>query len=194
MSDFRNGKPLLSIVAAGRNDDHGVNMLRRMQMFINGILAQSQQYRLSVELVLVEWNPPQDRPRLAEVLSFPERGDYCSVRIIQVPAEIHNRYEYSDRLALYQMIAKNVGIRRAQGEFILATNIDILFSDELFAFFASGKMTRGKMYRVDRYDVEPNVPTNAGLDEQLRFCAEQVIRINEQSGTRNLHTGDIHRT
>jgi len=194
VSDFRNGKPLLSIVAAGRNDDHGVNMLRRMQMFINGILTQSQQYRLSVELVLVEWNPPQDRPQLAEVLSFPERDDYCSVRIIQVPAEIHNRYEHSDRLALYQMIAKNVGIRRAQGEFILATNIDILFSDELFAFFASGKMTRGKMYRVDRYDVEPNVPTNAGLDEQLRFCAEQVIRINEQSGTRNLHTGDIHRT
>ncbi|MFB0552155.1 MAG: glycosyltransferase [Phycisphaerae bacterium] len=192
MSNFRNGKPALSIVAAGRNDDHGGNLLRRMQMFINGILAQSQQYRLSVEIVLVEWNPPQERPRLAEVLPFPERSDYCTIRIIQVPAEVHNRYKHADGLALYQMIAKNVGIRRAQGEFILATNIDILFSDELFAFFASGKMTRGKIYRVDRYDVNNKVLQQPTVSDQLAFCRENIIRINKRNGTQNLITGDYH--
>ena len=192
MSNFRYGKPVLSIVAAARNDDHGGNLLRRMQMFINGILTQSQQYRLSVELVLVEWNPPQDRPRLAEALSFPERHDYCTVRIIQVPAEVHNRYKHANGLALYQMIAKNVGIRRAQGEFILATNIDILFSDELFAFFASGKMTRGKMYRVDRYDVNNKVLQQHTVSDQLAFCRENIIRINKRNGTQNLITGDYH--
>ena len=35
------------------------------------------------------------------------------------------------------MIAKNVGIRRARGEFVLATNIDILFSSELACIFAA---------------------------------------------------------
>ena len=48
-----------------------------------------------------------------------------------MPSELHARYPHGDALPLYQMIAKNVGIRRARGQFVLATNIDILFSNEL---------------------------------------------------------------
>jgi len=43
---------------------------------------------------------------------------------------------------LYQMIAKNAGIRRARGEYVLATNIDILFSSELACFFAARRLQR----------------------------------------------------
>jgi hypothetical protein len=32
------------------------------------------------------------------------------------------------------MIAKNVGIRRARGRFVLATNVDILLDDALVRF------------------------------------------------------------
>jgi len=35
------------------------------------------------------------------------------------------------------MIAKNVGIRRTRGEFVLATNIDVLFDEGLIAYIAS---------------------------------------------------------
>ena len=38
------------------------------------------------------------------------------------------------------MIAKNVGIRRARGRFMLATNIDIIFSNELVDWLASGPL------------------------------------------------------
>ena len=47
---------------------------------------------------------------------------------------LHGCYAHAEALPLYQMIAKNVGPLRARGEFLLATNIDILFSDELMAF------------------------------------------------------------
>jgi len=46
-------KPGLSIVATPRNDDHGGNLLKRMQIFIDGIVAQSKQFNITVELILV---------------------------------------------------------------------------------------------------------------------------------------------
>src|SRR5215472_11823915 len=120
-------QPYLSLVVTGRNDDHGGNLLGRMQAFVNGWLNQARAHGLDSELIIVEWNPPPDRPRLAEALRWPEDFGPCVVRIIEVPAELHARYPHGNVLPLYQMIGKNVGIRRARGRFVLATNIDILF-------------------------------------------------------------------
>jgi hypothetical protein len=64
--------PYLSVVATSRNDNHGGNMLRRMQIFINGLSEQCRRHQLDAELILVEWNPPSDNPSLAEVLSWQE--------------------------------------------------------------------------------------------------------------------------
>ena len=102
----------LSIIVTARNDNHGGNMLHRMQLFVNGIFAQSKKYSLDTELIIVEWNPPSDKPGLAEELSWPDEHDFCTVCIIEVPPEIHQRYQYADKLPLYQMIAKNVGITK----------------------------------------------------------------------------------
>jgi len=183
---------MLSIVVTARNDNHGGNLLHRMQIFVNGILVQSEKQGLRTELILVEWNPPPDKPRLAEALSWPERHDFCTLRIIEVPPEIHQRYKHSNNLPLYQMIAKNVGIRRARSEFILATNIDILFSHELMRFLASGALEKGYIYRIDRYDVPEDVPLDASIEGQLEYCRKNVIRINSLDGTRNLITGDYY--
>jgi len=79
--------PYLSVVATARNDDHGGNPLYRMQLFVDGLIAQCDRHRLPAELVLVEWNPPTDRPRLAEVLRWPESDGWCRVRIVEVPPE-----------------------------------------------------------------------------------------------------------
>jgi hypothetical protein len=184
--------PKLTIVAAARNDDHGGNLLRRMQVFINGLLEQCRRHQLSAELVLVEWNPPPDRPRLAEALSWPTGAGPCSVRIIEVSPEIHRRFKHSNQLPLFQMIAKNVGIRRARGRFVLATNIDILFSNELMHFLASGRLKMGYMYRVDRYDVPADVPVDASIEKQLTYCGRNLLRIHKRDATISLTTGHNH--
>ena len=174
--------PYLSIVATARNDNHGGNMLRRMQIFINGLLEQCRQYQLPAELIIVEWNSPVNKPRLQEVLSWPQENNPCKVRIIEVPSEIHRRFKHSEGLPLFQMIAKNVGIRRAKGEFILATNIDLLFSDQLFSFLASRQLQSGVMYRIDRYDVRSDLPLEASLEEQLAYCQENIICVYQRDG------------
>jgi len=175
--------PYLSLVVTARNDDHGGNLLGRMQAFVNGWLNQARRFGIPSELIIVEWNPPSDRPRLAQALRWPPEPGPCTVRIIEVPPELHARYPHGAALPLYQMIGKNVGIRRARGQFVLATNVDILFSSELCAYLAERRLDPGRMYRMDRHDAMADVPVDAGPDEQLAYCRDHVIRLNRREGT-----------
>jgi hypothetical protein len=172
-------EPYLSVVVAARNDDHGGNLLGRMQIFVSGWIEQARRYRIASELIIVEWNPPPNRPRLIDALRWPDDLGPCEVRIIEVPPELHVRYPHSDALPLYQMIAKNAGIRRARGQFVLATNIDILFSNELAEYLAARQLERGRMYRIDRHDVMSEVP----VEDQLTWCGTHLIRINRREGS-----------
>ena len=181
-----NPEPLLSIVVVSRNDDHGGNLMHRMQLFVTSWLEQARRHNLDSELVIVEWNPLPDRPRLAHALKWPKDNGPCAVRIIEVPPEMHRRFKYSDKLPVFQMIGKNVGIRRARSRFILATNIDILFSDEIMDFFASRQLMSGHMYRVDRHDVPSEIPAGVSIDEQLAYCRQNILRINTRRGTKIL--------
>ncbi len=176
-------QPYLSAVAVARNDDHGGNLLGRVQIFVSAFLGQVRRHGIPSELILVEWNPPPDRPRLAEVLRWPDDFGPCTVRIIEAPPAIHSRYNHGQALPLYQMIAKNAGIRRARGEYVLATNIDVLFSDALYEFLRSRALDPWTMYRLDRLDVASDVPVYAPLDEQLAFCETHLLRVNAREGT-----------
>ncbi len=175
--------PYISVVVATRNDDHGGNLLGRTQIFLDGWLTQAKRYRISSELIFVEWNPPPDRPPLVESLRWPADFGPCSVRFIEVPPEVHRRYRHGTGLPLYQMIGKNVGIRRARGRFVLATNIDILFSNEVAEFLGARRLDPSRIYRVDRYDAMSDVPANVSLDEQLEYCRTHLLRVNRREGT-----------
>ena len=175
-------EPKLSIVATSRNDNHGGDLLKRMQIFLDGLIFQCKQYNLNAELLLVEWNPPIDRPRLYDALDWPNDPSPCQIRIIEVPAVIHNRYKYASGLPLFQMIAKNVGIVRARSDFILSTNIDIIFSNDLMRFLSSNKLRKGNLYRVDRYDVSRDVYKYNTFDELLEACSKHTIQINHKNG------------
>lgn len=175
--------PYISVVATARNDDHGGNLLGRMQVFVDAWINQAKRHNLDSELILVEWNPPAGRDRLVKALRWPKDTEPCQVRIVEVPPEVHSQYRHAEALPLYQMIAKNVGIRRARSEFVLVTNIDIVFSDELVRFLAARRLQRGRMYRIDRYDVMSDVPVDGTLDEQLDYCRTHLLRLSAREGT-----------
>jgi hypothetical protein len=154
-----------------------------MQIFIDGWIEQSRRHRLHSELIIVEWNPPADRAPLAEILQWPHDSGACRIRIITVPPDVHQRFRHADRLPLFQMIGKNVGVRRAHGRFVLCTNVDLLFSDDLVRFLASGRLQPYTLYRIDRRDVPASVPVGVPLAQQLSHCARHVVRINTRWGT-----------
>jgi hypothetical protein len=176
-------EPYLSFVVTTRNDDHGGGLRRRTQTFVNALIGQCKRHGLTAELIVVEWNPPPDRAPLREALDWPTDTSPCQVRFIEVPASVHACFRHARAFPLFQMIAKNVGIRRARGKYILATNIDILFSDELMRFLAAGRLEPGYMYRIDRHDVMADVPVDAPVEEQLAYCNAHQIRVNTREGT-----------
>jgi hypothetical protein len=183
--------PLLSIVAASRNDDHGGNLFERMQLFIDGLAEQARRFNLPIELVLVEWNPPADRPSLADALRW-EPAEQFQPRVITVPPEVHRTFAHADRLPLFQMIGKNVGIRRSKAPFVLATNIDILLSDELFAYFETG-FKANALYRVDRHDVLAHLDTSP-LPTPVECRALPVLREHRIDGLHYPHGAPRART
>ncbi len=173
--------PYLSIIAASRNDDHGGDPLIRTQIFVNCFSRQCDKFKLPAEIILVDWNPVVGRPGLEKVLTLPHKSSYCTARVVTVPGEMHETLKYSGNLPLFQMIAKNVGIRRAKGDFVLATNIDIIFSDELIEFIAKRRLDPKRMYRVDRYDIRADLPADVDLDTVLDRAWKSVIRTNIRS-------------
>jgi len=164
--------PRISIVIAARNDDYGGNFLHRMQVFINCLFPLWSRYELSAELIIVEWNPPEDKVGLADALTWPSHIPPGAVRIIEVPAALHRRLPNWDRIAMFEYMAKNVGIRRANGEFVLVTNPDIVFGEETIKALASDDLSSGCFYRIDRHDVDIPVPVELDVDAALDFCAE----------------------
>lgn len=185
-------RPYLSVVATARNDNHGGDLAHRMQIFVTALAAQCERHRVGAELIVVEWNPPEDNPPLAAALRWPETP-WCDIRVVRVPSDIHARLDHADRLPLFQMIAKNVGIRRARGEYVLATNVDVLLSDGLMDVIAQRRLIPGRLYRADRHDVTADIPVDAPVEEQLRLCASRVIRICQREGTLDLRDGAFYR-
>ena len=176
-------KPILSIVVTARNDDHGGDLISRIQTFLDGWRMGATEERLKSEIILVEWNPPQEKPFLSDVLQG-MTNEWMDLRCIRVPQSIHQRFAHSDRLPLYQMIAKNVGIRRADGEWILATNVDILFNRPMIRFLRDAPLDPSALYRATRFDCgQSSVPLGMGLDAGIAFCERNLVRINANNRT-----------
>ena len=186
--------PTFSFVATSRNDDHGGDVLRRTQSFIKRLAEQCERHQVPCELVLVDWNPPQSRAPLAEVLAWPAGSEWFSARIVTVPPALHREFAYSKRLAMFQMIAKNVGIRRARGDYMIATNIDIIFSDELFQWLKSGVIRPGVLYRSDRWDIPNEIQLEPDLDTLLARARNEHIRRNLSTGTHVRRDGEFVNT
>jgi hypothetical protein len=169
---------MLSLITTSRNDFHGGNILKRMRLFVQGLLEQTRRHGLDAELIIVEWNPPADRERLGDILPQPGPEDRLRIRYIVVPAAVHARYKRGDAIPLYQMIAKNVGIRRAKGDYLLCTNVDLLFSDALMRAMQPADLDPRACYRANRCDVPDGIDPAWPIDQQLAWCSQHIIRRN----------------
>jgi GT2 family glycosyltransferase len=154
-----------------------------MQVFLDGQVGSWKEHGIDAELIVVEWNPPEDQLRLKDALTWPRCMDRASVRIIEVPNEIHKQFDNWNRIPLFEYAAKNVGIRRANGEYVLTTNPDLLFSRDLMKFLASRRLSPDCFYRVDRFDVAGKVPFEADMEDRLNFCIRHTSRVNVRGGT-----------
>lgn len=170
--------PRLSVIAAGRNDDYGGNFIHRFSAFLLNVIELLEWCGIPYEVIIVEWNPPRNRPFLDEALGGPpialRRG---RVRFIQVPAEVHAMLPNSDRIPLFEYVAKNVGIRRASGEFVLVTNPDVIMSRGLALRVGRDALCGASYYRTARYDVRGPVPLGS-VEAMVKYCRQNIVRVH----------------
>ena len=122
--------PFLSIVLTGRNDEYGgdfqTRFLRALAFNTRELAARGIPY----EVVFVEWAPDPQRPLLVDLVvdTIGALRDSGTFRGIVVDRAYHDALSLNPRLEYLEFLAKNVGIRRAAGEYVLTTNCDVLFS------------------------------------------------------------------
>jgi len=166
----------LSIVTASRNDKRVNDFGKRERLFVDTIIKQADLFRMPLEIVLVEWNPPVKEVGLKSILRNLSKSEYCSLRIIKVPGEIHRKFPNQQSLGMFQFIAKNVGIRRAKGKFILSTSADIIFSNDLLEYISQKRLEEDLSYRAVRFDVPEAIKEKRELSERIKFCEEKAFR------------------
>jgi len=92
----------------------------------------------------------ESRQRFLEVLQKSlSEFTHLYVRIITIPHSIHITTQNHDKIPVQQYIGKNVGIRRALGEYVLASNADIIFSKPFLKFIKSKSLQQGLYYRTN---------------------------------------------
>ena len=169
----------LSVVVAGRNDGYGGDFIGRCLNFTSVIKELSLKHYLNVEILFVEWNPLSNQESISKLLP--------GVVVIRVPYEIHSTFSNSDVIPVFEYIAKNVGVRRANGEYILCTNPDIIMSEEMIARLAQRDLSPDYFYRADRYDLVGEVPTDRSALEKLRLCDLLIGEVQRQEPTKDFH-------
>ena len=186
-------RPKISFVFPVHDPEYGGGLLASTQRHIAALIALANRYRLRSEIIIVEWNPRQDRPRFRESLRWPDDLGHVSLRFIEVPAEIHRRLANADRIPIFEYIAKNAGLRRARGQFLLATNPDLFYSPALVRWLARTSISPGAFYRVDRRDLSEEIPGAASLSCQLRFCSRHVAQVHAFFGSYRPGDADARR-
>lgn len=164
-----------SFIVTSRNDNHGGNMKEKNQFFINRWAHNVKKLDINCELIIVDWN---SNKKLRNKIIIPKLNANQSIRIIEVPNRIHKKFKNYKKLNMFQMIAKNVGARRAIGKYLILTNIDIIFSNSLLEFLKNKKLNENFIYRVDRYDINFNKFDNFKITEQS--LDSNVTHINKK--------------
>ena len=155
MSELSKGetrRPYLTIVGWTRNDGYTANYAERITHAIGLLVRQLEAHQLPSELVVVEWNPPVDRPRMSDLVG-PLNAPHVTVRFVEVGEDYHKRLKGWKERGLPTVAALSVGIRRARGQFLTPKALDTFYSDELIRRISMRELDDSCVYRVDRCDV-----------------------------------------
>jgi hypothetical protein len=137
----------LTLVMASRNDGYGGKTSHaRAQLALDMIDYHLGVYPLKVELVLVEWSPSPDAKPYHEVFRLPK--NVASIRFVVVPSVVHELWtrplmhsNYSF-VPFHEFIAKNIGIRRARGRYVMGHAMDTILADGFWKMMANRELEK----------------------------------------------------
>ena len=169
--------PYLTIVLTGRNDDFGRGFTARLLCALEYNHARLTAAGVPYDVVFVEWRPVAGKPLLADELrrALPQLDEHLIT--FEVDARYHEAYSQNPRLQFHEFVAKNVGIRRAAGSFILSTNTDICLDGRTISTLAGRELQPGTLYRATRIDLKQGIDL-AHLAEDVFLDRRNWVSVN----------------
>lgn len=171
--------PYISVVVAARNDNYGGDFNIRLQDCINWFAHYANLYEISSEFLIVNYNPIDSQPQLGTTIIFP-RTNFVDFKLVTVTNAFHNSITNENirkPVPLYEYVAKNIGIRRATGEYIVSGNPDVIWDESHFKFIARRKLKRSNYYRADRCDFKSATPVLKPSTENLQIIRHAAFKI-----------------
>ena len=147
--------PLVSLVLTGRNDGYGGDFTARFFRTLQFNHAQLTARGVPHEVVFVEWAPPADAPLLVERIldAIPDLDPrVCSWYVVD--ARYQDALSLNPRLQYLEFLAKNVGVRRARGRFVLTSNCDVYLGRRVLDSLEQSRLQPGVLYRAPRHDIK----------------------------------------
>jgi hypothetical protein len=146
--------PVVSLVLTGRNDGYGGDFITRFFRSLRFNHQQLTSRGVAHELVFVEWAPPSGARLIRDHIfdAIPEL-DPSVCRWYVVDPQYQDVLSLNPRLEYLEFPAKNVGVRRARGRFVLTSNCDVYFGRRILDVLAEDTLEPGVLYRAPRHDL-----------------------------------------
>lgn len=163
----------LSLVMVGRNDNYGGDFKSRLQNCIEWTFKQLTLHEIKSEIIFVNYNPLPESSIL-DFINWPKSNEFVSTRVLTIPSEVHEyilkTYDIKS-VPVLEYFAKNAGIRRAKGKFILSMNPDILMDELIFSKFKN--LNSANYYRCNRCDFDAEIQS-LKTDKLLRLLSSNI--------------------
>ena len=129
-------------ILTSRNDNYGGNLHHRALMCLTSLIETHD------EVIFVDWRTKDGNGVIENIKDrLPHQK---KLKSIHVPKNLLiEKYPNISMYSMIESIGRNVGIRRAEGDYIISTNIDILSSP-----INDNILSEGIFYTVPRRDVD----------------------------------------
>lgn len=156
----------LSAIIVSRNDNYGGNLLERATYSISSAINTYD------EVIYVDWNSPTHSLLYDIQPNINFKGNLKHIIITPEIASILTNND-SDAQKCCEVLARNIGLRRATGEWLISTNIDIIHPKRNdLDFHINQDMDNYTFYTISRREVEKEEHKNyfySNLENKLSW-------------------------
>lgn len=138
----------VSAIMCGRNDNYGGRLNERATYCFNTMLSTFD------EVIYVDWNTDGERILTDEldIRVNPDRLKIITVTPQMCRELMGEKYEKSNKCC--QVLAKNIGMRRATGDVLVSTNIDIIPPKRAYLEDLINEMKPDEFITIAKHDVD----------------------------------------
>jgi len=131
-----------TVVLTSRNDNYGGNLHKRTTMGLTSLIEHHD------EVIFVDWKTKNGEGVISNIKhNLPHTG---KLKYIQVSKEfLSEKYPSISNYTIIESIGRNIAIRRAEQEYIISTNIDIVSTP-----LDNSVLNENMFYTVPRRDVD----------------------------------------